>query len=125
MMTPHRQWRGLPIAAAVACAGLLAGLVFSHVEIRTDMTDFLPRGRSDAARLMLEELRTGATTTLVTLGIEGVPPDALARVSRDMANALERSGQFAFVNNGGGDLAGSADQQFLFSYRYLLSSVTT
>jgi predicted exporter len=125
MMTPHRQWRGLPIAAAVACAGLLAGLVFSHVEIRTDMTDFLPRGRSDAARLMLEELRTGATTTLVTLGIEGVPPDALARVSRDMANALERSGQFAFVNNGGGDLAGSADQQFLFSYRYLLSSVTS
>jgi predicted exporter len=120
-----RQWHGLPIAAALAGAALLAALVFSHVDIRTDMTDFLPRGRSDAARLMLEELRTGAATTLVTLGIEGAPPDALAQISRDMTNALDQSGQFAFVNNGGGDLAGSADQQFLFSHRYLLSSITT
>ena len=60
----------------------LAGLVFSHIEIRTDMTDFLPRGRSDAARLMLEELRSGAATSLVILGIEGAPPDVLARISR-------------------------------------------
>jgi len=124
-MTPLRQWHGLPIAAALAGAALLAALVLSHVDIRTDMTDFLPRGRSDAARLMLEELRTGAATTLVTLGIEGAPPDALARISRDMTAALDRSGQFAFVNNGSSDLAGSADQQFLFSHRYLLSSVTT
>ena len=120
-----RHWRGSPIAIALAGAALLAGLVFSHIEIRTDMTDFLPRGRSDAARLMLEELRSGAATSLVILGIEGAPVDVLARISRDMTGALDRSGQFALVSNAGGDLAGSADQQVLFRHRYLLSSVTT
>jgi predicted exporter len=124
-LRPLRHWRGLPIAVALAAAALAAGLVFGHVEIRTDMTDFLPRGRSDTARLMLQELRTGAATSLVMLGIEGPPPDVLARISLDMTAGLERSGQFAFVNNGGGDLLGSAEQQMLFSHRYLLSPVTT
>ena len=111
--------------AALAGAALLTGLVFSHVEIHTDMTDFLPQGRSDAARLMLQELRSGVATSLVMLGIEGSPPDALARISRDVTNALDRSGQFAFVSNGADRLLGSAEQQLLFSHRYLLSSVTT
>jgi predicted exporter len=124
-LNPLRHCRGGPIAVALAGATLLAGLVFSHIAIRTDMTDFLPRGRSDAARLMLEELRSGATTSLVILGIEGAPVDVLARISRDMTGALDRSGQFALVSNAGGDLLGSADQQVLFRYRYLLSSVTT
>ena len=120
-----RHWRGSPIAIALAGVALLAGVVFSHIEIRTDMTDFLPRGRSDAARLMLDELRSGAATGLIILGIEGAPVDALARISRNMTGALDRSGQFALVSNAGGDLAGSADQQVLFRHRYLLSSVTT
>ena len=122
---PLRRWRGLPIAGALAGAAFLAGLVFSNIEIRSDMTDFLPRGRSDAARLMLEQLRSGAATSLLILGIEGAPPDVLARISRDMTGALERSGQFAFVNNGERDLLGSAEQQVLFGHRYLLSPVTT
>jgi predicted exporter len=111
--------------AALAGAALLIALVFGHVAIRTDMTDFLPHGRSDAARLMLQELRSGTATSLIILGIEGTPPDALARISRDMTDALDRSGQFAFVSNGGDHLLGSAEQQLLFSHRYLLSSVTT
>jgi predicted exporter len=111
--------------AALAGTALLTVLVFSHVAIRTDMTDFLPRARSDAARLMLQELRSGTATSLVILGIEGAPPDALARISRDMTRALDRSGQFAFVSNGADHLSGSAEQQLLFSHRYLLSPVTT
>ncbi len=120
-----RRWRGLPITVALAGTVLLAALVFRHIQIRSEMTDFLPRGRSDAARLMLEELRSGAATSLVILGIEGSPPDVLARISRDMTTALERSGQFVFVNNGGRDLLDSTDRQVLFSHRYLLSSTTT
>ena len=74
-----RHWRGWPIAAALLSAALLAALVFSRIDVRADMTDFLPRGRSEAARLMLEELRTGPATGLVMLGIENAPPDVLAR----------------------------------------------
>ena len=110
---------------ALIGAALLTGLVFSHIEIRSDMADFLPRGRSDAARMMLEELRSGAATSLVIFGIEGAPPDLLARISRKMTDVLERSGQFVFVNNGGRDLLGSAEQRVLYDHRYLLSSVTT
>ncbi len=122
---PLRRWRGLPIAGALAGAAFLAGLVFSKIEIRSDMTDFLPRGRSDAARMMLEQLRSGAATSLLIFGIEGAPPDILARISREMTGALERSGQFVFVNNGERDLLGSAEQRILFGHRYLLSRTTT
>jgi predicted exporter len=88
------------------------------------MTEFLPRGRTEAARLMLEELRTGSATGLVMLGVENAPPDVLAKISRDMTDVLVRSGQFAFVNNGARNLLNSPEQQMLFRYRYLLSSLT-
>jgi predicted exporter len=118
------HWRGWPIALALLSAALLAALVFSRIDVRADMTDFLPRGRSEAARLMLEELRTGPATGLVMLGIENAPPDVLARISHDLTEALVRSGQFAFVNNGAGNLLTSPEQQMLFEYRYLLSPLT-
>jgi predicted exporter len=119
-----RHWRGWPIAVALLGAALLAALVFSRIDVRADMTDFLPRGRSEAARLMLEELRTGSATGLVMLGIDGAPPDVLARISRDMTDALVRSGQFTFVNNGAHNLLNSPEQQMLFRHRYLLSPLT-
>ena len=74
--------------------------------------------------MMLEELRTGSATGLVMLGIENAPPDVLARISRGMAEAMVRSGQFAFVNNGARDLLNSPEQQMLFQHRYLLSSLS-
>lgn len=77
---------------ALIGAALLTGLVFSHIEIRSDMADFLPRGRSDAARMMLEELRSGAATSLVIFGIEGAPPDLLARISRKMTDGTRTLG---------------------------------
>lgn len=123
-MSVSRHRRGWPIAVALLGAALLATLVFSRIGIRADMTEFLPRGRSEAARLMLEELRTGSATGLVMIGIENAPPDVLAKISRDMADALVRSGQFAFVNNGARNLLNSPEQQMLFEYRYLLSSLT-
>jgi predicted exporter len=124
-LIPLRRWRGLPIVIALTGAASLTGVVFGHVEIRSEMTDFLPRGRSDGARMMLEELRSGAATNLIIIGIEGAPPESLARTSRVMTDALDHSGQFTFVNNGGRDLLNSTEQQVLFDHRYLLSSVTT
>jgi predicted exporter len=123
-LTVRRHWRGWPIAVALFGAALLAALVFSRVDVRADMTDFLPRGRSEAARLMLEELRTGSATSLVMLGIEGGPLDMLATISRDMTEGLVRSGEFTLVNNGARTLLNSPDQQMLFRYRYLLSPLT-
>jgi predicted exporter len=115
----------MPIVAALAAAMMLAVLVFSRVVIRTDMTEFLPSGRTDTARLMLEELRSGPTASLIIIGLEDGPVADLARISREMSIALNRSGQFALVNNSAENLTGSADEQILFAHRYLLSPITT
>ncbi len=52
------------------------------------MADFLPAGGTPAARLMLDELRSGPATSLILIGIEGAPPAELARISRDDGGAL-------------------------------------
>jgi predicted exporter len=103
---------------------LLAGGVFRSVRLRSDMADFLPAGQTDAARLMLEQLRTGAAANLLLIGVEGAAPADLARISRSLAGGLQRSGRFAFVENGTHPFGGE-EAEFLSAHRYLLSGVTT
>lgn len=116
--------RGWPVAAALLAAVLVLLFAFRFVTLRSDMADFLPEGRTPAARLMLAELRSSSTTSLILMGIEGAPQDVLARLSRETAQRLEASGDFALVNDGAEGFA-PADRQFLFDRRYLLSSTTT
>jgi len=115
--------RTAPILLALLLSAGLAAAVFSRLDFRTDMADFLPQGRSEATRFMLREIRTGEAARLILIGIEGAAPDRLAEASRTMAAALSRSGRFAFVEDGGGDDEGA--EQFLFRHRYLLSPATT
>jgi len=124
-MTASRRYRGLPILFAFAGAVLAAVLVLSQVTIRTDMTEFLPPGRTPATRLMLQQFRSGAGTSMILLGIEGAPPATLARISRSMTTALDRSHLFLFVNDGNASLLGSDTERVLFRYRYLLSPSVT
>ncbi|HUN39904.1 MAG TPA: MMPL family transporter [Acetobacteraceae bacterium] len=124
-MTALRRFRGLPILVAFAGAVLAVVLVLSRVSIRTDMTDFLPSGHTPEARVMLEQLRFGAGTSMIMLGIEGAPPATLARISRSMTTALDRSPLFLFVNNGDASLFGGSTERLLFRYRYLLSPAVT
>ena len=120
-----RRMHVLPIALALAGAALVLALAFTRLDIRTDMTDLLPRGKTDAARMMLDELRSGPATSLILVGIEGAPPETLARISRAMRGSMQRSGLFAFIENGGGEELGGSDEQFLFRNRYLLSPAVT
>ncbi len=119
---PRRDRR--PILAALLAAALLTVLILRLVDLRTDMADFLPAGRTEGARLMVQQLRSGAAASLILAGIEAAPPAELARISREMAAGLNRSGLFAVVGNGEHGLDRS-DEQFLFARRYLLSPVTT
>lgn len=121
---PHGVRRAVPILLALLAALLLAAGVFRTVRLRSDMADFLPAGQTEAARLMLDELRTGAAANLLLIGIEGAAPADLARISRTLADGLRHSGQFAFIENGTHPFEGQ-EAAFLFAHRYLLSSVTT
>jgi len=121
-VTPAR--RAGPILAALAAVAGFAALVFSRVEMRSDMADFLPAGQTDAARFMLRELRSGTATGLILVGLDRAPAPDLARISASVARALDRSGLFSLVSNGQQALDGP-DGQALFDARYLLSPGTT
>ncbi len=108
---------------ALAAAAALLAAVLARVEVRTGMADFLPEGRTPAARLMLRELREGAAAALILVGVEGAPPAELARITREMAATLPGTGLFTQVAGGEAALAGG--EEFAFARRYLLSPVTT
>ncbi len=116
--------RCAPLLLALAVAGLVAGLVFTRVQIRTDMAAFLPAGQTPAARFMLRELQSGAVASTILLGIENAPAADLARISTQLAAGLNKTGLFALVSNGAYDLSGT-DVQALFDRRLLLSPATT
>jgi predicted exporter len=116
--------RARPILTALAASVLLAVLVFRFVDLRSDMTEFLPIGHTEAAKLMMRELRSGAATGIILIGLEAAPPAELARISQAMAARLDRSGLFALVSNGDASLDPDAER-FLFEHRYLLSPAST
>jgi predicted exporter len=109
---------------ALLASVVLAVLAFRVVDVRTDMTAFLPQGRTEASRFMLQELQSGSTASLILLGIEGAPAPELARISTALAERLDQTGLFTLASNGRHSLDG-ADAKALFAERYLLSPGTT
>ena len=95
-------------------------LVLSRVTVRTDMTEFLPRGDTPAARLVLAEARSGAATGLILIGLEGGPTAELARISRAMAASLSATGLFQLVAGGEAALP-EGTIEALFARRYQLA----
>ena len=114
--------RAAPVLLALAAAIAVLALALSAVTVRTDMSEFLPRGRTEAARLVLDEARSGAATGLILVGIEGAPATNLARIARSMAAALPATGLFQLVAGG---QPPPLDQALLFDHRYALSPATT
>ena len=114
----------LNLLLAVLIAAGITALAFSIVDVRTDMTAFLPPGRTEASRFMLQQVQGGAASSLILAGIEGAPPAELARISTAMAGTLDHDGLFTLVSNGQHALDGP-DEQALAAHRYLLSPATT
>ena len=97
--------------------------VFSNTQIQTDIASFMPSGRNDEQRQLLEEFQQGPASRLWLIAITGEASDAdeqqIISQSQKMATSLRESGLFSSVLNGPAvtddGLAGR-----LFSYRYLL-----
>src|SRR5215212_11733376 len=101
----------------------LGAALAATVEVRTGLAEFLPPGHTRASAFLVGELRSGAASSLLLAGIEGAPPEELARLSRETAAALRASARVSFVGDGTTGL-GEAEQALLFRYRYLLSPET-
>jgi len=103
------------IAALLACAAVIA-----RTEISTDLSAFLPRSPSPAQQVLVDQVREGAVSRLILLGIEGAPADALAALSRNMAARLRLEPALSAVNNGE-EAALDAEREFIWRNRYVLS----
>ena len=91
-----------------------------HLEVRTEMTVFLPPSATPAQRLLLGQLREGVASRMMLIEVRGGATPDLARTSRDLARRLRDSGLFSSVNNG--DLAAlAAERELILAHRYLLS----
>ena len=92
----------------------------TQVAVHSELGDLLPEGTSATQRLLLSQVRSGLAGRLLLLALEGGNPDELAQVSRDFADRLTKSGNFALVANGTQGMT-PQDHGLIFQYRYLLS----
>jgi predicted exporter len=115
--------RGARVAIWFVWLALIAAVgwgVARHLQISSDLRDFVPPARTADQKLLLDEIGKGPGSRLLLLAISGAPQDRLAALSRGLQDALSHERAFAQVVNGGNDLAEIASD--LLPYRYLLSS---
>ncbi|MBV9892239.1 MAG: transporter, partial [Rhizobacter sp.] len=127
-VVPRAGGRG-KAAVAVWLAALAAALVVAgRTHYIADLSAFLPSAPTPQQAVLLDQLKSGATSRLVLIGIEGgaagsdddTAAAARAQASSRLAAALRVSGEFAAVHNG--ETAAWADAaKFVFEHRYLLS----
>ena len=88
--------------------------------LTTDMSAFLPQAATPAQEILIGQMRSGVTSRLLLIAIEGASESGLANASAGLADQLARSGQFENVANG--DAARTAkDLERIFALRYVLS----
>jgi len=89
----------------VAIAAWLVGLagciaIVANTRFTADMSAFLPRNASAEQQILVDQLRDGALSRLLLIGIEGGDAASRGRISRTLAAALRTDDAFAAVHNG-------------------------
>jgi predicted exporter len=107
------------IAGLAVCAWQVA-----HTRFVADLSLFLPPAPTPAQQLLVEQLRDGALSRLMLVGISGADAVERARLSRTVAEALSKDGRFAFVGNG---TSGGFEREraWILDHRYALSPNVT
>ncbi|NOY15804.1 MAG: MMPL family transporter [Gammaproteobacteria bacterium] len=97
--------------------------VFINTQVQTDIASFMPAGKNEQQRQLLEEFQQGPAARLWLIAITGEASDADAQQiisqSKQLAASLRRSGLFSSVVNGSVAIGDRLSKR-LFSYRYLL-----
>ncbi len=112
--------RGFTIALwlALVAAGIFH--VATAVRIDTDFSAFLPKGHSEAQRMLNRELRDGVASRLLLVELSNAEAPSLAAVSRAVARALAANPEFRYVSNGEAALGGR-ELALVERHRYQLS----
>ena len=99
---------------------LSAWLLMFHTRISTDLGYFLPSGASTAEKLLVGQVREGAASRLILIGLEGGSEQERAQASSHLAQRLHGNPLFVYVANGQQMLT-EAERELLLRNRYLLS----
>ena len=101
-----------------------AWVLLFHTRISTDLGYFLPPGASMAEKLLVNQVREGAASRLILIGLEGGSEKARAQLSMDMAQVLRANPLFVYIANGQ-QVHNESEGELLLRYRYLLSPAIT
>jgi predicted exporter len=107
----------IALAAVVAAGGYYA---LRHISLDSDYSAFLPRGTSEAQRTLIRELREGLGSRVVLVALDGAAPSSLAQTSRALVQALLKTENFRYANNGEAEL-GERELTLITANRYALS----
>ncbi len=109
------------VAVAVWVLGLAIALVVAaRAHYVADLSAFLPSAPTPEQAVLLDQLKSGAASRLVLVGIEGGDASTRAEASKRIAAMMRAGGLFASVDNG--DTAPWQEAgRFVFEHRYALS----
>ncbi len=102
----------------LGCA--IAAGIAARAHYVADLSAFLPSAPTPEQAVLLDQLKNGAASRLVLVGIEGGDASARAAASKSLATALRTSGRFASVDNGDRQ-PWQAAGRFVVEHRYALS----
>ncbi|MGZ5048641.1 MAG: MMPL family transporter [Usitatibacter sp.] len=114
-MTGRRAAIGLWLASLA-----LAAAVVAQARFVADFSLFLPSAPTAEQRLLVDQLRSGAVSRVILLGIEGGDAASRARASRALAQSLAASPLFSTASDGSGG-SFERERELLLANRYVLS----
>lgn len=94
--------------------------VILHTRFTADMSAFLPEHPTAAQAFLVDQIKDGAISRMILIGIEGGDAATRADASKALGAALQQSGLFTVVRNGDASTR-DQDKTLLFDHRYLLS----
>lgn len=115
MISGSRFAVGLWLVGLALCAVQVA-----HTRFVADLSAFLPSAPTPDQRFLVDQLRDGAVSRVMLIGIEGADAPTRSRVSRALAQALGADPRFTSATNGAA--AGfERERELLLAHRYALS----
>lgn len=113
------------LAVALWLLALIGSLaVIARTHFTADMSAFLPKNPTEQQALLIDQLREGALSRTLLIGIEGANAATRAELSQSLLRALQKDAQFAAVNNGSNE-SQARERELVFRNRYLLSPAVT
>ena len=112
--------RRAPVIGLWLLALILSVAVILNTRFTADMSAFLPEHPTAAQAFLVDQIKEGAISRMILIGIEGGDATARAEASRALGTALRQSDLFTLVRNGDAPTR-SRDEALLFDHRYVLS----